>query len=96
MDFHANNPSFPLFYLINKRFCLSKCIIFSLLTARYLDAILTSFPGLPARISFFVPEPVAITRAAISMFIAGVVAAAYPAWLAARSPIALTLRSNAE
>ena len=67
-----------------------------LLTARYLDAILTSFPGLPARISFFVPEPVAITRAAITMFIAGVVAAAYPAWLAARSPIALTLRSNAE
>ena len=31
-------------------------ILLGLVTARYLDAILTSFPGLPAAFSFFVPR----------------------------------------
>ena len=67
-----------------------------LATARYLDRILTSFPGLPAAISFFVPAPDATARAAAVILIAGIGAAAWPAWLAARSPIAATLRADAE
>ncbi|HEX7023285.1 MAG TPA: ABC transporter permease [Gemmatimonadales bacterium] len=64
-------------------------------TARYLDAILTSFPGLPAAISFFVPDPAGLARAAISLVIAGAAAGALPAWRAARAPVALTLREEA-
>ncbi len=71
-------------------------VVLGLVTARYLDAILTSFPGLPAAISFFVPERTAIARAAIAVFVAGVAASGYPAWLAARAPIAETLRADAE
>ena len=71
-------------------------IVLGLITARRLDAILTSFPGLPAVISFFVPEPRALTRAAVLLVAAGLIAAGYPAWLAARAPIAETLRADAE
>jgi putative ABC transport system permease protein len=67
-----------------------------LVTARYLDAILTSFPGLPAAISFFVAEPVGVTKAAVAVMASGLGAAAYPAWLAAKAPIAETLRADAE
>lgn len=67
-----------------------------LVTARYLDAILTSFPGLPAAISFFVAEPGALIRATAAVLVAGGLAGAWPAWVAARTPIALTLRSDAE
>lgn len=71
-------------------------IVLGLLTARRLDAILTAFPGLPAVISFFVPERWGIARAGGSMLAAGLIAAAYPAWLASRAPIATTLRAEAE
>jgi putative ABC transport system permease protein len=64
-------------------------------TARYLDAILTSFPGLPAAFSFFVPRPDALATAAAVLLVTGSLAGAYPAWLAARAPIAATLRSEA-
>jgi ABC-type lipoprotein release transport system permease subunit len=64
-------------------------------TARYLDAILTSFPGLPAAISFFVPEPGAIARAGAFLLLAGALASTLPAWRAARAPIAATLREEA-
>jgi putative ABC transport system permease protein len=64
-------------------------------TARYLDRILTSFPGLPAAISFFVPNPVSLTIAAAVLVLTGIAAGAYPALLAARAPIAATLRSEA-
>ncbi|MEZ4455403.1 MAG: ABC transporter permease [Gemmatimonadales bacterium] len=67
-----------------------------LATARYLDAILTSFPGLPAAISFFVPDPTALGRVAVAVLVAGLAASAYPAWLASRAPIAETLRADAE
>ena len=70
-------------------------LLLGLGTARYLDAILTSFPGLPAAISFFVPEPGAIARAGVFLFLAGTVASALPAWRAARAPIAATLREEA-
>lgn len=64
-------------------------------TARYLDQILTSFPGLPAAISFFVPQAGSLAVAALVLFVTGILAGIYPAWLAARAPIALTLRTEA-
>jgi len=66
-----------------------------LVTARYLDAILTSFPGLPATFSFFVPRADALAWAGAVLLLAGSVAGLYPAWLGARVPIAATLRSEA-
>jgi putative ABC transport system permease protein len=70
-------------------------VVLGLVTARYLDAILTSFPGLPAAISFFVPDGRALAIAASALLAAGALAGLYPAWLAARAPIAETLRSEA-
>ena len=64
-------------------------------TARYLDSILTSFPGLPAAFSFFVPRADSLTTAGVVLLVTGSLAALYPAWLAARAPIAATLRSEA-
>ncbi|MEO8295194.1 MAG: FtsX-like permease family protein [Gemmatimonadota bacterium] len=66
-----------------------------LATARYLDAILTSFPGLPASISFFVPRASGLLLAGGVLLVAGTFAGTYPAWLAARAPIAATLRAEA-
>jgi ABC-type antimicrobial peptide transport system permease subunit len=64
-------------------------------TARYLDRILTSFPGLPAAISFFVPDPSNLAIAASVLVLTGVLAGVYPALAAARAPIAATLRTEA-
>jgi putative ABC transport system permease protein len=64
-------------------------------TARWLDAILTSFPGLPAAISFFVADAGQLARAALTLLLTGVLAGAIPAWRAASTPIAATLRSEA-
>lgn len=69
--------------------------LLGLATARQLDRILTSFPGLPAAISFFVPEPRSLLVAAMVLGLAGVLSGIYPAWLAARAPIAATLRTEA-
>lgn len=66
-----------------------------LVTARYLDRILTSFPGLPAAISFFVPRAPSLAVAALVLLVAGCLAGAYPAWRAANAPIAPTLRGEA-
>ena len=66
-----------------------------LVTARYLDSILTSFPGLPAAFSFFVPRRESLTTAGLVLLLTGALAGLYPAWLAARAPIAATLRSEA-
>lgn len=70
-------------------------VALGVVTARYLDAILTSFPGLPAALSFFVPEAWALGTAGAILFLAGSLAGLYPAWLAARAPIAATLRAEA-
>jgi putative ABC transport system permease protein len=70
-------------------------ILLGLVTARYLDAILTSFPGLPASFSFFVPRADALSRAAVVLLATGSLAGLYPAWLASRAPIAMTLRAEA-
>ena len=64
-------------------------------TAHFLDQILTSFPGLPAAISFFVPDTGSLVVAGIVLVAAGVLAGVYPAWLAARAPISMTLRTEA-
>ena len=70
-------------------------LLLGLVTARWLDAILTSFPGLPAAISFFVAEPRAIVIAAATLLVTGLVSGIPPAWRAASAPIATTLRSDA-
>jgi putative ABC transport system permease protein len=70
-------------------------VVLGSLTSRYLDRILTSFPGLPAAISFFVPEPGSLAVAALVLLASGVLAGAYPALVAARAPIAETLRTEA-
>ncbi len=69
-------------------------IVLGLGTARYLDSILTSFPGLPAAFSFFVPRPGSLATAGLVLMATGSLAGLYPAWLAARAPIAATLRSE--
>jgi putative ABC transport system permease protein len=70
-------------------------ILLGLATARYLDSILTSFPGLPAAFSFFVPRRESLTTAGLVLVVTGALAGLYPAWLAARAPIAATLRAEA-
>jgi putative ABC transport system permease protein len=70
-------------------------ILLGLVTAEYLDAILTSFPGLPQAFSFFVPRANTLTVAAVVLLLTGSLAGLYPAWLASRAPIAATLRAEA-
>jgi putative ABC transport system permease protein len=70
-------------------------IFLGLVTARWLDAILMSFPGLPAAISFFVAAPRELTIAALTLLVTGLLAGVLPAWRAANAPIAATLRSDA-
>jgi putative ABC transport system permease protein len=70
-------------------------IALGIITARYLDSILTSFPGLPAAFSFFVPRRESLLTAAVVLLVTGSLAALYPAWLASRAPIAATLRAEA-
>jgi putative ABC transport system permease protein len=69
-------------------------ILLGLATARYLDSILGDFPDLPAGFSFFVPRADALGIAAGVLLLTGTVAGLYPAWLAARAPIAATLREE--
>jgi putative ABC transport system permease protein len=70
-------------------------LLLGLGTARYLDSILTSFPGLPAAFSFFVPRQESLTRAGLVLLLTGSLAALYPAWLASRADIATVLRAEA-
>jgi putative ABC transport system permease protein len=66
-----------------------------LVTARYLNAILSSFPGLPAAIDFFFFQPAAVWRALGLLIVAGVLAGIFPAWRASSLAIAQTLREEA-
>ncbi len=65
-----------------------------LLTARYLDTILTQFPGLPTSVSFFIAQPTPLLVAAAVITGTGLLAGLIPAWLASRAPIAATLRED--
>jgi putative ABC transport system permease protein len=62
------------------------------LLASRLDAILREMPGIPMHLQFFVFQPRAAVAYAALLAAAGVLAAAYPVYLAARLPIAATLR----
>ena len=62
------------------------------LLAIVLDRILRQMPGVPARLHFFVFEPRTVVLHAALLCVTGVLAAAYPIWLATRLPIAATLR----
>jgi putative ABC transport system permease protein len=62
--------------------------------AHVLDGILRQMPDVPERLRFFVFEPRALVLHAALLGAACLVAAAYPALLAARLPIAATLRKE--
>ena len=66
-----------------------------LVTARYLNTILSRFPGLPAAIDFFLFQPRAAWTAIALLTGCGVLAGLYPAWRAASLPLASTLREEA-
>jgi putative ABC transport system permease protein len=66
-----------------------------LVTARYLNAILSAFPGLPMAIDFFLFQPRAAWSALGLLILSGIGAGVYPAWRAASLPIAESLRREA-
>ncbi len=66
-----------------------------LVTARYLNTILSAFPGLPMAIDFFLFQPRAAWSALGLLIASGIAAGIYPAWLAASLPIAESLRREA-
>jgi putative ABC transport system permease protein len=66
-----------------------------LVTARYLNGILTTFPGLPERIDFFLFQPRAAWTALGLLAAAGILAGVYPSWRGASLPVAETLRREA-
>ena len=57
-----------------------------------LDRILRAMPGIPERVHFFVLDPRAVALHLGLLAATGLGAAAYPVWVAARLPIAATLR----
>ncbi len=66
-----------------------------LVTARYLNAILSAFPGLPMAIDFFLFQARAAWSALGLLIASGIGAGVYPAWRAASLPIAESLRREA-
>jgi putative ABC transport system permease protein len=66
-----------------------------LITARYLNTILSAFPGLPMAIDFFLFQPRAAWSALGLLIASGIGAGVYPAWRAASLPIAESLRREA-
>ena len=66
-----------------------------LATARWLNGILATFPGLPERIDFFLFQPRAAWTALALLAASGILAGLYPSWRGASQPIAETLRREA-
>jgi putative ABC transport system permease protein len=66
-----------------------------LVTARYLNTILSAFPGLPMAIDFFLFQARAAWSALALLVVSGIGAGVYPAWRAASLPIAESLRREA-
>ncbi len=64
-------------------------------TARYLNSILSAFPGLPMAIDFFLFQPQAAWSALGLLVASGIAAGIYPAWRAGSLPISETLRREA-
>jgi putative ABC transport system permease protein len=64
-------------------------------TARWLNAILRDFPGLPASFDFFVWSPGAAWRSLALLLAAGTIAGLLPAWRASSLPVARALREEA-
>jgi len=70
-------------------------LVLGIVTARYLNSILRSFPGLPDAIDFFLFQPHAAFRALGLLIASGIAAGIYPSWRAASLPISATLREEA-
>jgi putative ABC transport system permease protein len=66
-----------------------------LVAARYLNSILSDFPGLPMAIDFFLFQPSAAWTALGLLTLSGIAAGIYPAWRASSLPVAMTLRRDA-
>jgi putative ABC transport system permease protein len=66
-----------------------------LATGHYLNAILSSFPGLPVAIDFFLFQPSSAWTALGLLALSGIAAGVYPSFRAASLPIATTLRQDA-
>ena len=70
-------------------------LLLGLVTATYLNSILSAFPGLPDAIDFFLFQPSSAFRALGLLVASGIAAGVYPSWRAASLPIAGTLREEA-
>jgi len=70
-------------------------LLLGLATARWLNAILADFPGLPDAIDFFLFQPRAAWTALGMLVASGLLAGLYPSWRGASLPIATTLRRDA-
>ena len=70
-------------------------LLLGLVTAKYLNSILSAFPGLPDAINFFLFQPSSAFRALGLLVASGIAAGVYPSWRAASLPIAETLREEA-
>ena len=70
-------------------------LLLGLVTAQYLNSILSAFPGLPDAIDFFLFQPSSAFRALGLLVASGIAAGVYPSWRAASLPIANTLREEA-
>jgi putative ABC transport system permease protein len=70
-------------------------LLLGLVTGRYLNGILTSFPGLPEAIDFFLFQPKSAWTALGLLALSGIAAGVYPAFRASSLPIATTLREEA-
>ncbi len=70
-------------------------LVLGLITARYLNTILSAFPGLPMAIDFFLFQPRAAWSALGLLIASGIGAGIYPAWRAASLPIAESMRREA-
>jgi putative ABC transport system permease protein len=66
-----------------------------LVTARYLNSILSAFPGLPAAIDFFIFQPRSAWTALGLLVAVGIAAGIYPSWREATLPIAAALHEEA-
>jgi putative ABC transport system permease protein len=70
-------------------------LFLGLATGRYLNGILSDFPGLPEAIDFFLFKPRSAWTALGLLSLSGIAAGIYPSFRAASLPIATTLRQEA-